>query len=341
MQNLSFTKKMMNKIYKSKVTPILLNLATSNGCDIVISEYDNDSGYITSKKGRSYFTYGTIDLNTDAATEFAKNKRLSSEVVSSIGIKSPAQEIVYYSPKTNFKSYFSEIKKTADSLGFPCIIKPVNGTQGKNVFKVSSSKEMGYVIKSIITTKSDLLIQEYVNGYEIRIVCLDNQIIQAYTRDYAHIMGDGLKSIRELIEDKNAYFQSRDRNTRINIQDEQIGHILKNKKYTFEDIVPVGVRLDLSYGRNLSKGGDYEFTDKKLSTQLVNIATEISRSTGLRLVGLDLFLSDEPGRIQNKDQVTFIEYNASPDMENNFYYDDGYQEVLTLIYEKIFSAIVK
>ena len=71
-----------------------------------------------------------------------------------------------------------------------------------------------------------------------------------------------------------------------------------------------------------------------------DISKQIAKSTGLRLVGLDLFLSDKVECIKNKNQVTFIEYNASPDMENNFYYDDDYGEVLSKIYEKVFLAVV-
>lgn len=100
-------------------------------------------------------------------------------------------------------------------------------------------------------------------------------------------------------------------------------------------------RLNLSYGRNLSRGGGYEFIENRLSQGLTKISKKIADATGLRLVGLDLFLSDEVELIKTENQVTFIEYNASPDMENNFYYNDDYLEKLHKIYDVIFSSMIR
>ncbi len=55
--------------------------------------------------------------------------------------------------------------------------------------------------------------------------------------------------------------------------------------------------------------------------------------------GFDLLLADEVNKISDISQVTFIEYNASPDMENNFYYDSGYEDMLRAIYEKVLYAM--
>lgn len=332
---------MKDKTYKSKITPILIDIANKNGYKHIVSETDNDAGYIISKNSRLYFTYGTLDLNTNAATEFAKSKPLSSEVVKNIGIKLPKEETILYSLKTTHDEYFSEAKDAVSRIGLPCFLKPAHGTQGRNIFKVESFDDLEFAIKNIIADKDDLLIQEYINDSEVRIVLLDGEIIQAYTRDCVSVTGDGAKTIQELVESKNEYFANRKRNTIININDSQIQNILKNKKYNLSHVLSLGEQLNLSYGRNLSKGGDYEFVDNKLSKELISISKQIASSTGLKLVGLDLFLSDKVEHIKSMDQITFIEYNASPDMENNFYYDGEYEQVLYGIYEKIFKAMVK
>jgi glutathione synthase/RimK-type ligase-like ATP-grasp enzyme len=332
---------MKNKTYRSKITPIFIDIANQNGYKYVISETDNDAGYIIYRNSRLYFTYGTLDLNTDAAVGFAKSKPLSSEVVKNIGIRLPNEETVKYSSKTPSHEYLSEAKKVISLIGLPCFLKPAHGTQGRNIFKVESFEDLEFAIKNIIADKDDLLIQEYINADEVRIVLLDGEILQAYTRDYVSITGDGVKTIQELIKNKNDYFASRNRNTIINVNDSQILNILKNKKYNFNHVLSQGEQLNLSYGRNLSRGGNYEFVDKKLSTELVNMSKQIAKSTGLRLVGLDLFLSDKVECIKSMDQITFIEYNASPDMENNFYYDGEYTQTLYGIYEKIFKSMVK
>ena len=331
---------MKNNNYKSKVTPILLDIANRNGYRYILSESDPDAGYLLIGNRRFYFTYGTLDLNTDAATGFARNKLLSSGVAKEVGVRLPIENHVNYVQGIPQDEYISLVKQFIDKVGLPLIIKPLQGTQGKNIFKIESIDEIDFAVKSIISDKEDFLIQEYIDvSTEIRVVLLDGDVIQCYTRDYVHIIGDGSTKIRKLIENKNEYFASRQRNTKINIQDSQIQSILGKKKYNLDTVLPHGERLDLSYGRNLSKGGECSFVENHMSGELVNFSREIARVTGLRLVGLDLFLSVDVSLVKEKKQVTFIEYNASPDMENNFYYDDGYTETLHKIYEKIFNSI--
>jgi len=326
----------MNKSHKSKVTLIFKELSEKYGYEFHLMAHEPDAGYILTNDVRHYFSYGTVDLNNSSAVEFAQNKVLSSKIVEKVGICLPHESFVRFS-----KDLVADIKCAVESVGLPAIIKPVHGAQGKNIFKIESKDEIYSICNKNTFDEDDLIVQEYIDVLdEIRIVLLDSEIIQAYKRDYAHLVGDGIKTIQELIKDKNNYFKNRNRNTRISINDSQIQNILKNKVFDLTSILPFGNRLNLSYGRNLSKGGDYEFVENRLSPNLIDISKQIAKSTGLKLVGLDLFLSDKIECIKNKKQVTFIEYNASPDMENNFYYDDNYGEILKKIYEKVFLAIV-
>ena len=67
----------------------------------------------------------------------------------------------------------------------------------------------------------------------------------------------------------------------------------------------------------------------------------MSLATNLRLVGFDLFIRKEISLIKDKADIVFIEYNGSPDMENNFYYHDDYHEKLLACYKKIFRAVIR
>jgi len=326
----------MNKPHKSKITLIFKELSEKYGYEFHLMTHKPDTGFILANGVRHYFSYGTIDLNNRSEVEIAQNKVLSSKRVEKVGICLPRESVIRLS-----RDLVVDVKCAVESVGLPAIIKPVHGAQGKDIFKIESTNEVSFICNKNIFDEDDLIIQEYIDVLdEIRIVLLDGEVIQAYKRDYAYLTGDGIKTIQELIKDKNNYFKNRNRNTRININDSQIQNILKNKTFDLSSVLPFGNRLNLSYGRNLSKGGEYEFVENILSQNLIDISKQIAKSTGLRLVGLDLFLSDKVECIKNKNQVTFIEYNASPDMENNFYYDDDYGEVLSKIYEKVFLAVV-
>ncbi|MDP1624860.1 MAG: hypothetical protein Q8L64_03740 [bacterium] len=325
----------MNK-YKSKITPILLKLAEKYNAEFHVMDHDSDAGYIVGQDhSRHYFSYGTLDLNNDAATDFARSKILSSEVVSAIRIRVPKEKMVKFS--INLKA---PIISVLEEIGTPAIIKPVHGAQGKNIFKIDSLNNFELVIKNN-DLRDDLIIQEYIDSpNEIRVVLLDGEVIQAYKRDYACVIGDAVKTIKELIEEKNKYFQNRQRNTVIDTNDTQIAVILQQRGYDLNYILQKNERLNISYGRNLSRGGEYEFITK-LSPIIIEVSKKIAEASALRLVGIDLFVVGDLDHVESENQIIFIEYNASPDMENNFYYDAGYEQQLFLIYEKIFSGMCK
>lgn len=331
----------MNKNNKSKVTDILKDLAGEQGFKFLVTESDSDAGYIEDKKGKRYFfTYGTIDINKDAAVEVANSKPLSSEVMREVGLRVPKEKKVGFNQSEKMDHYISEAKEFTETVGFPVILKPVHGRQGKNIFKVDSIEDLESAINSIIKSEDDILIQEYIKAGEVRVVLLDGEVIQAYERDYFNIVGDGKQAISELIDSKNKYFLSRERNTVIDKNDSQILNILDKKGYKDNKVLTEGERLDLCYGRNLSRGGECNFVETQLSQEFKDILKQISIATGLRLVGFDLFLFSKPELIKDKSEIAFIEYNASPDMENNFYYDGEYLNVLQTIYKKIFTAMI-
>ncbi|MBW4688335.1 MAG: ATP-grasp domain-containing protein [Komarekiella atlantica HA4396-MV6] len=69
----------------------------------------------------------------------------------------------------------------ASSLKYPVIIKPTNGSGGKNIQKFDAFSQDDF--QSIIDNKSEVyIVQEYIDGYDIdcNVLCLEGQVI-AYT----------------------------------------------------------------------------------------------------------------------------------------------------------------
>lgn len=334
-------KKTIHNMNNTKITSILERLAIENGCKFVIAENNQNSGYIeTVMNNRYFFTYGTLDINTNAATEFANSKSLASSVMKEVGLSVPSEREVKYGSEKVHADYLREVCEYIEELELPIILKPVHGRQGRNIFKIEYMEELGSAIKIIIEDEDDFIVQEFIDAGEVRVVLLDGEIIQAYKRDFVNIVGDGFKTIKQLIDAKNDKFLERERNTVIDISDTQIQNIFIKNGYTSEIVLPNEYRLNLSYGRNLSKGGEYEFIEYKFNDVFRDVLKRVSKATGLRLVGFDLFIFKDVEFLKEIEDISFIEYNASPDMENNFYYDSDYQGLLHEIYKRIFDAMI-
>lgn len=326
--------------HRSKVTTIFEVLCKEHNFDFVI--IGPDQGYfIDSINVRHEFDYGTIDLNESKYIQIADDKEQSSLLMKKIGIPIPEEILLKDVIKYTDQDLFKEIVRFSKRVGFPLISKPLNGRQGNNLIKIESKDEVINVSKMILDLKDDTIIQEYLKHNEARVVMLNGEIIQAYKRFRPSIVGDGKKSIFNLIKNKNAYFKNNSRNTIVSIDDPQVQMIITGLNYSNESIPEKGKNIPLSFGRNLSKGGEYEFIENKIRPEFHKILREMSLSTNLKLVGFDLFLRKDTGLIKDNTDIVFIEYNGSPDMENNFYYRDDYYEKLMTYYRKIFRAMTK
>lgn len=326
--------------HKSKVTTIFEVLCKEYNFDFVI--IGPDQGYfIDHNNVKHEFDYGTIDINESKYIQIADDKEQSSLLMKDIGIPIPEEILLKDVRKYTDQDLLKEIVRFSKQVGFPLISKPLNGRQGNNLIKIESKDEIVNASKMIMDLKDDVIIQEYLKHNEVRIVVLDGEIIQAYKRFGPSIVGDDKKSIFNLIEDKNAYFKNNGRNTIVSVDDPQVQMIIADLGYSNRSIPEKGKGIPLSFGRNLSKGGEYEFIENKIRPKFHKILREMSLATNLRLVGFDLFIIKEIGLIKDKTDIVFIEYNGSPDMENNFYYCGDYYEKLMTYYRKIFHAMTK
>lgn len=326
--------------HKSKVTAIFEGLCREHDLDFAIT--GPDTGYfINHNNVKHEFGYGTTDLNISEYIKIADNKEQSSLIMKKAGVSVPQEIIIKGIEKYTKQDLCEKIINFSKQVGFPLISKPLSGRQGNNLIKIGSMEGVISTSKMIMNLKDDVIIQEYQNYDEVRVVILDGEIIQAYKRFRPRIVGDGKESISDLIENKNVYFQDNGRNTVVEIDDAQLQMIISNMGYSNESILEKGKSIPLSFGRNLSKGGEYEFIENKIKPKFYEILKEMALATNLRLVGFDLFIRKEITEIHDKTDLVFIEYNASPDMENNFYYHDNYYEQLMTVYGKIFHAIMK
>src|SRR5699024_6165399 len=93
----------------------------------------------------------------------------------------------------------------AKKIGYPVVLKPVDGRMGKSVYINHNKKELLYAIKEAHSTGTyqNYLVEKYYPGNEYRIYVVNNKAVVATNRIPANILGDGKKSIKELIKEKN------------------------------------------------------------------------------------------------------------------------------------------
>ena len=82
------------------------------------------------------------------------------------------------SPRRNIDAAYRYAKK----LGFPVIVKPNSGSQGKGVALVHTRQELYAAVRAVFRHDRIVIVQRPVRGRDYRIVVLDDEAISAYER---------------------------------------------------------------------------------------------------------------------------------------------------------------
>lgn len=193
--------------YVSRRILHLLGQGALSNVDYV--DIEPEYGYFTRlvyKNGQTRVTYGNdLGLNPSASVDLAKDKGHTKFLLREMGIKCPdGQEFLlpWWKDKIGQRQLERgnvRMRGTEDALpyiregfGFPCYVKPVNGSKGAGIYKVYNEEELDAVLHEYETNRITVaMVEKPVNMPDYRLVLLDGELISAYRRDPLTVVGDG------------------------------------------------------------------------------------------------------------------------------------------------------
>ena len=208
-----------------------------------------------------------------------------------------------------------DIEWAVSKVGFPIVIKPVDGHQGKGAtINVNKPDEAIYAFESAQKFAERVLIEKYISGYDYRLLVINNKFIAAAKRTPAHVIGNGKSTISELISEVNKDprrgFGHEKMLTEIKV-DSMTKRLLKQEGLTLDTILPRDKIFYLKTTANLSTGGISEdITDTVHSTNIF-IAERASKFIGLDVCGIDVIAPNLTEPI-NETGGAIIEVNGAP-----------------------------
>ncbi|MHA4989267.1 bifunctional glutamate--cysteine ligase GshA/glutathione synthetase GshB [Cetobacterium somerae] len=314
-------------------TQILLKAAIKNGVKFEILDRDENFVYLEKNGKIEYVKQATkTSLDSYVTMLIMENKVVTKKVLEKENIIVPQG-----------KDYFNieEAKSDYRKYGAGTVIKPksTNFGLGITIFKEEFSKE-DYEKALEIAFKEDnsILIEKFVKGKEYRIFVIGDEVVGILHRVPSNVRGDGERSIKELVEEKNldplrgiGYKTPLEK---IKLEDPE-KLFLKGQGLTMEYIPKKDEVVYLRENSNISTGGDsLDYTDDILDTYK-EIAIKASKAVGARICGVDMMIED----IKNpnpKDNYAIIELNFNPAIHIHCYPYKGKNRNLG---EKILKAL--
>ena len=249
----------------------------------------------------------TITERTSAvAVDLASDKSLTKRVLSDAGIPVP---------EGGLATTVEEAIRIFEQLDGPVVVKPFNGNQGKGVsldLRTAEEVKRAYDIAAQYAAK--VLVERHIAGKNLRLLVVDGHLVAASERLPAHVVGDGVRSIQELIEAENENpLRGRGHEkplTRIAV-DAVVEQTLSRQGTRFGDVPDLGVQVILRESANLSTGGVAVDATDVLHSSYRRLAERTARVIGLDVCGIDMIVPciEEPCQ---PGECAVIEVNAAP-----------------------------
>ncbi|MEC9159972.1 MAG: cyanophycin synthetase [Bacteroidota bacterium] len=218
------------------------------------------------------------------------------------------------------------LEEAAEYLGFPLVIKPVNGNHGRGITtNINSMDEALIAFKEAKEISRLVIVEKFITGEDYRLLVIDNKLVAAAKRTPAHVIGDGKSTIQQLVDevnkDERRGYGHEKVLTEISINSLTI-ELLKENGMTPETIVPKGEFVKLKSTANLSTGGTAEDVTDLIHPYNIFMAERISKIIGLDICGIDIMAHDLTKPL-NESGGAVLEVNAGPGFRMHIQPTDG------------------
>ncbi|MBF0818771.1 bifunctional glutamate--cysteine ligase GshA/glutathione synthetase GshB [Streptococcus danieliae] len=322
-------------------TQLLMFDAIQKGVNLEILDKEDQFLKLWHKSHVEYVKNGNMTSKDNYVIPLAMaNKTVTKKILAAAGFPVPAGS--EFSSKAEALRYYGQIEKRA------IVVKPksTNFGLGISIFQEGASlTDYEKALDIAFLEDSQILVEEFIAGTEYRFFVLDGKCEAVLLRVAANVVGDGIHTIKELVELKNQD-PLRGRDHRSPLEIINLGDIerlmLDQQGYTPETILKAGQKAELRGNSNISTGGDSIDVTDQMDEGYKQLAADMATAMGAWVCGVDLIIPD-PTLPSSKEtpNCTCIELNFNPSMYMHTYCYQGPGQALTpKILAKLFPEII-
>ena len=247
--------------------------------------------------------------NTSAlAVDIASDKDITNKLLSAAGLPVPKSDSV---------RTLRGALQAARRIGYPVVIKPLDGNHGRGVvlnLRDEAELEAGFDVAKAESRSGYVLVESFITGNDYRFLVVGGRIAAVAERVPAHVIGDGERTVAELVEATNADPRRGVGHekvlTRIKVDDAAVA-LVAAQGLTMDAVPEQGVMVKLALTGNMSTGGISIDRTLDAHPDNVEIAEEAARVVGLDVAGID-FISPDITEPVRETGGAICEVNAAP-----------------------------
>ncbi|KRA54439.1 cyanophycin synthetase [Pseudoxanthomonas sp. Root65] len=240
------------------------------------------------------------------SVELASDKEETNKILGSLGLPVPRQHLV---------TSQTDAIKAAQRLGGPVVLKPYNGNHGRGItINITGDDEIRAAFDAAREHSRSVIVETFQEGADHRLLVVNGELIAATRRTPGHVVGDGRRTITELVEivnqDPRRGIGHEKVLTRLEL-DREANLMMERVGYTADAVPKQGEVVFLRSTANLSTGGTATDVTDVIHPDNRDMAVRAVRAIGLDVGGVD-FISPNIAESYKNIGGAICEVNAAP-----------------------------
>jgi cyanophycin synthetase len=246
-----------------------------------------------------------VDGTSAVAESIAQDKELTKQLLRAAGVPVPWGRPV---------DSADEAWAVAQEIGLPVVVKPRDGNQGKGVTVNIVDREHLDIAYRAALQHGQPMVERFLPGSDFRLLVVGNRLIAAARRDPPQVIGDGVHTVAQLIDQVNADPLRGDGHatslTKMRLDEIALAR-LKVQHHTPQTVPVKGERVVLRNNANLSTGGTATDVTDDVHPEVAARAVAAARMIGLDICGVDI-VCETMQRPLEEQRGGIVEVNAAP-----------------------------
>ncbi|WP_316568292.1 cyanophycin synthetase [Neobacillus sp. YIM B06451] len=310
-----YIEKIEDLYYTNKLGPsteAIYNAAFAK--QIPVERVGKDSLLRLGTGSKQKYVQATITSQTSfMAVENSCDKQITKTILAGAGVPVPEGEMA---------STAEEMFEAADRVGFPLVIKPLNGNQGRGVYtNIKSREELFNILHCMESPETNFIVERFYEGHDYRLLIVDGELIAASMRIAPYVIGNGRDSIRALIEEENNNPLRGDGHEKPMSKipmNATVSCYLEKTGVTLDSTPEPGRIIQVVGNANLSTGGQAIDVTEEVHPTIRDVAVTAAKAIGLDVAGVDFICPDISAPL-DREKATIVEVNAAPGIRMHHY----------------------
>lgn len=255
---------------------------------------------VVTPDGDIVFQQNAPDVGT-GSSRITLDKVATKDLLTRNGIAAPAGRV--FTDRDAAAAYFR-------TCSVAQVVKPAAGAGGDGVTAgVADEPSFVQAWERATAFGRRVIVEDFVAGDEVRMVTVGGKLAAAVCRVPAYVIGDGVRTIEELVAEKN---KLRLQNPLLKLYPISSFDQLELDGRRKSEVPGKGERVRLSTVSNIAMGGESVSVIDRLHPSIVAVAEQAARSVPCAiLLGLDVLIKDFSASAEDGN-VSIIEINSNP-----------------------------